>query len=342
MTVTCFCRLVGLEDATDRMAVTTHRWLLAVVLQYAGPAWAQQGKSCTDTHADCPNWAQSGECQSNPAYMHGACRRSCGLCGDRQQRPSGSGPSPSRRGVEKSSDVLKDAAYTLHAGRIRSRSQLKVGRYDLLGARRWCDANAACTGFSVQVSEPQPFPSGLLAVHFHADATSVQAGEEFGLSWASFLKSKSGAHSSGSCGEGDEACASAQREERSSYLKQQQAAYYLETAEILSAWPQKAQAVVEQVRAALLNGASREASYLARASAYLQLGNIDNCKRDLSAILRSDPEHAAAKALHRKVKQFAKRLDDAAQVSPPPPPPPPTRPPTPTLTTLSSRACRAG
>ena len=144
MTVTCFCRLVGLEDATDRMAVTTHRWLLAVVLQYAGPAWAQQGKSCTDTHADCPNWAQSGECQSNPAYMHGACRRSCGLCGDRQQRPSGSGPSPSRRGVEKSSDVLKDAAYTLHAGRIRSRSQLKVGRYDLLGARRWCDANAAC------------------------------------------------------------------------------------------------------------------------------------------------------------------------------------------------------
>ena len=38
-----------------------------------------------------------------------------------------------------------------------------------------------------------------------------------------------------------------------------------------------------------------------RAPAYLHLENIDSCKRDVSAILRADPDHAEAKALHRKV-----------------------------------------
>ena len=50
-----------------------------------------------------------------------------------------------------------------------------------------------------------------------------------------------------------------------------------------------------------------------RAHAYLQLGNVDNSKRDLSAILRSDPEHTQAKALHRQLKRFQKALDDAAK-----------------------------
>ena len=49
-----------------------------------------------------------------------------------------------------------------------------------------------------------------------------------------------------------------------------------------------------------------------RAPVYLQLENIDNCKRDLSAILRSNPEHTQAKALHRKVKKFTKAVDDGA------------------------------
>jgi hypothetical protein len=57
--------------------------------------------------------------------------------------------------------------------------------------------------------------------------------------------------------------------------------------------------VIDQVRYALLSGADREVAYMLRAPVYLQLENIDNCKRDLSAILRSNPDHAAAKTLHR-------------------------------------------
>ena len=67
--------------------------------------------------------------------------------------------------------------------------------------------------------------------------------------------------------------------------------------------------MLDQVRAALLSGADRDACYMLRAAAYLQLENVDNAKRDLSAILRSDPEHARAKGLHRQLKKFGRALE---------------------------------
>lgn len=36
--------------------------------------------SCTDEDGSCPSWADSGECERNVAFMHGACKRSCKLC----------------------------------------------------------------------------------------------------------------------------------------------------------------------------------------------------------------------------------------------------------------------
>ena len=51
-----------------------------------------------------------------------------------------------------------------------------------------------------------------------------------------------------------------------------------------------------------------------RARAYLHLGNVDNSKRDLAAILRNDPEHTSAKGLHRQLRRFAKGIDDGAKL----------------------------
>ena len=39
------------------------------------------GAACSDLEADCPGWAQRGECSKNPKYMLSSCRRSCGVCG---------------------------------------------------------------------------------------------------------------------------------------------------------------------------------------------------------------------------------------------------------------------
>ena len=35
---------------------------------------------CVDTHTECENWANHGECQANPHYMQVSCRKSCGEC----------------------------------------------------------------------------------------------------------------------------------------------------------------------------------------------------------------------------------------------------------------------
>ena len=35
---------------------------------------------CRDGSHDCPNWAQSGNCESNAIYMAKHCRLSCKLC----------------------------------------------------------------------------------------------------------------------------------------------------------------------------------------------------------------------------------------------------------------------
>ena len=45
-----------------------------------GPEQSEQPERCEDTYSDCIGWAASGECASNPDFMHSQCRLSCGLC----------------------------------------------------------------------------------------------------------------------------------------------------------------------------------------------------------------------------------------------------------------------
>ena len=36
----------------------------------------------SDKHSsNCPGWAKTGECESNPAFMTEQCKKSCGKCG---------------------------------------------------------------------------------------------------------------------------------------------------------------------------------------------------------------------------------------------------------------------
>lgn len=45
---------------------------------------------CEDTHVDCAKWALAGECERNPAFMHGTCPSSCKLCDARAEtKPAG-------------------------------------------------------------------------------------------------------------------------------------------------------------------------------------------------------------------------------------------------------------
>jgi Tfp pilus assembly protein PilF len=46
---------------------------------------------------------------------------------------------------------------------------------------------------------------------------------------------------------------------------------------------------------------------LSGATAYLHVGNVENAKRDLGAILQKDPDHDEARKLHRKVQNYLKR-----------------------------------
>tara|TARA_B110001452_G_scaffold177498_1_gene148894 strand:+ start:58 stop:1458 length:1401 start_codon:yes stop_codon:yes gene_type:complete len=41
--------------------------------------------SCKDDDVDCGWWAESGECEKNPDFMHDTCQKSCGTCGAAQE-----------------------------------------------------------------------------------------------------------------------------------------------------------------------------------------------------------------------------------------------------------------
>ena len=265
-----------------------------------------------------PASASQGECTNNPSYMLSSCRASCGKCG-----PS----SGSQKGAQKPTEVLRDDAYSLHAGSVSGAGRhLHSGMYTLVDARAYCDGKEQCGGFSVDLPEPQPLPAGAHLVKFWRQVDSVVAD----VARATFRKEKGrGGETSGGDAGG--------------YAKRREAmvaAYYVATAEEFAGASKhqvpgerggapeclarlaathtlptrRFQAVVEQLRAALLSGADRDACYVLRAHAYLGLGNVDNCKRDVGAVLRSDPEHGAAKALHRKLKKFGKGLGEAEQL----------------------------
>lgn len=42
---------------------------------------------CADQSQDCEGWALRGECVRNTDFMAASCRRSCGFCGERADRP---------------------------------------------------------------------------------------------------------------------------------------------------------------------------------------------------------------------------------------------------------------
>ena len=40
--------------------------------------------ACDDENALCGKWADAGECDANPEYMHRACAGSCNTCDERK------------------------------------------------------------------------------------------------------------------------------------------------------------------------------------------------------------------------------------------------------------------
>jgi hypothetical protein len=43
-------------------------------------------RSCEDENEACGSWADSGECENNPGYMHDACAASCNMCEEKKKK----------------------------------------------------------------------------------------------------------------------------------------------------------------------------------------------------------------------------------------------------------------
>jgi len=242
--------------------------------------------------------------------VHVSCKKSCGKCSSsaKGEKPAGGQRTAgeSSAAAPKAEDILGDGAYSLHAGRFGGGGEpLHQGRFTLQAAKQWCDERRAqCAGFEVWVSKPTPMPAGEHMMVFLRVASTVVDD----LHWVSFVRLGDSGSSAGTgqCDGGD--CATSTQKWHAS----ETARYYLRVAELAAAkGPASSQEVIDQVRAALLSGASREACYMLRAKAYLQQENLDKCKGDLGAILRHEPEHPAAKALHRQVKKYQRAIDEA-------------------------------
>ena len=41
--------------------------------------------ACEDENETCGRWAEDGECDKNPGFMHQTCAGSCGTCGERKK-----------------------------------------------------------------------------------------------------------------------------------------------------------------------------------------------------------------------------------------------------------------
>jgi len=57
-------------------------------------SWHDAGKFfqlCRNEHERCQEWANGGECDANPGYMHYSCGGSCGTCNVTNDKPMWSG-----------------------------------------------------------------------------------------------------------------------------------------------------------------------------------------------------------------------------------------------------------
>jgi len=278
---------------------------------------------CEDSTGDCGPWAKAGECTNNPGYMHASCRMSCGLCEEKQKaapkqksasaKESTTAKESTSRGsrtghngarANSAESILGGGVYTLHAGRFGGAGgEIKKGMFDLEGAREWCDQHKSCQGFAMTVNKPAALPSGTQRVSFRTMGGSIV--DDVGS--VAFVRTSAKGQGQCSGSDGDN-CAPTDP-------AAQVAAYYLRAAELLAeGGSQHAQDVIDQVRAALLSGADKDACYLLRARAYIHQENLASAKRDVGAILRSDPDHTKAKALHRKLKKFQKALDEGSRL----------------------------
>lgn len=293
----------------------------------ANPAYMMESckKSCGACRDGPKETRRSGQRASSTRSSTGSRGGSRGAGGDASSA-SGSRGAPDKPTA--AVDILGDGAYALHVGKIAGKDKpLHSAQMDLKAAKAWCDARrATCAGFSVAVPKPGPLPTGAQTVVFRRAAPSVTSD----VGHVAFVRTAADSGtcaeaagpgcvkgdakgSSGGSGSGSGATSGATSGEP--YASAQMAAYYLRAAELYSYDGRpRAQDVIDMVRAALLSGADRDSCYMLRAHAYLLNENLDGSKRDLSAILRSDPEHKSAKSLHRQLKKYGKALDDAERL----------------------------
>ena len=76
------CEAVYFEPDIDDVIINDHhhdddfeeeeeRWRMGLAVE-----------ECADRHAECPTYAEDGECESNPGFAKYQCAVSCGTCGD--------------------------------------------------------------------------------------------------------------------------------------------------------------------------------------------------------------------------------------------------------------------
>ncbi|KAG2446794.1 hypothetical protein HYH02_008354 [Chlamydomonas schloesseri] len=70
------------------LASWTQPLLAATDRDTAFETWTENPKACRDLESACNDWADKGECDKNPGFMHKSCRLSCKLCTAPEIKPS--------------------------------------------------------------------------------------------------------------------------------------------------------------------------------------------------------------------------------------------------------------
>lgn len=78
---------------------------------------AQPAATCEDKATQCKQWANSGECQRNPTFMHDECALSCGRCRLKKAAPAAEATVPAS---EAEPTTAVDATEALRLSKCRS------------------------------------------------------------------------------------------------------------------------------------------------------------------------------------------------------------------------------